>query len=53
MGAGSVAGDAVQLNAAFQVYKNCAESVAFVSEYLNYSLQLDIINDDGKGLIGI
>jgi glycosyltransferase involved in cell wall biosynthesis len=48
MGAGSVASEEIQLNAAFQVYKNCAESRAFVDAYLNYSLELDIINDSGK-----
>lgn len=48
MGAGLVAGDEIQLNAAFQVYKNCAESRAFVDTYLQYALKLDIINDAGK-----
>jgi len=48
MGAGSVAGDEIQLNAAFQVYKNCTESRAFVDTYLHYSLELDVINDNGK-----
>lgn len=48
MGAGSVAGDEIQLNSAFQVYKKCSESVAFVDTYLQYALQLDIIDDSGK-----
>lgn len=48
MGAGFVSGDEIQLNAAFQVYRNCPESRAFVDIYLQYALQLDIINDTGK-----
>lgn len=48
MGAGSISEEEIQLNAAFQVYRNCGESVAFVDTYLHYSLQLDIINDAGK-----
>ncbi len=40
--------DEVQVNAAFQVYKNCAESRAFVEEYLRWCERLDVINDDGK-----
>ena len=48
MGAGSVAGEHVQLNAAFQVYKNCAEARAFVDSYTNYCLQLDLVDDRGK-----
>lgn len=48
MGAGSVVGEEVQLNASFQVYRNCSESRAFADTYLHYSLQLDIINDAGK-----
>lgn len=38
----------VQVNAAFQVYKNCADSRAFVEDYLRWCSDLSIVNDDGK-----
>lgn len=40
--------DEVQINAAFQMYKNCAESRAFVERYLEWCTRLDVVNDDGK-----
>lgn len=41
-------GNEVQINAAFQVYRNCAETRAFVEEYLRWCTDLDVVNDAGK-----
>lgn len=40
--------DSIMLDAAFQVYKNCPESRAFVEYYMNCCLELDMVNDSGK-----
>lgn len=48
MGAGNTAAEEIQLNAAFQVYKNSPETRAFVDQYLQYCLNLDIVNDEGR-----
>ena len=46
--AGDGIGKEVQINAAFQVYRNCAETRAFVEEYLRWCADLDVVNDSGK-----
>jgi glycosyltransferase involved in cell wall biosynthesis len=48
MKAGDVVGEEIQLNAAFQVYRNGPDARAFVSQYLEYCLDLDLINDSGR-----
>jgi glycosyltransferase involved in cell wall biosynthesis len=45
---GPQTGDSIMLEAAFQVYKNCPESRAFVQHYLDACLELDMVNDSGK-----
>jgi len=45
---GPDAGDSIMLDAAFQIYKNCPESRAFVEQYLTWCLELDMVNDSGK-----
>ena len=45
---GPSAGESIMLEAAFQVYRNCPESRAFVQQYLNFCLELDMVNDSGK-----
>ena len=42
-------GDDIQLNAAFQMYRNGPEARAFVDEYLRWCTRLDVVNDAGKG----
>jgi glycosyltransferase involved in cell wall biosynthesis len=36
------------LDAAFQTYRNCPESRAFVQQYMNSCLDLDAVDDSGK-----
>ena len=48
MGAGNTVAEEIQLNASFQIYKNSPETRAFVDQYLQYCLNLDIINDEGR-----
>lgn len=45
---GPSAGESIMLDAAFQVYLNRPESRAFVQQYLNFCLELDVVNDSGK-----
>ncbi|AGE59132.1 glycosyl transferase [Paramecium bursaria Chlorella virus OR0704.2.2] len=45
---GPKAGDSIMLEASFQVYRNCPESRAFVQQYMNFCLDLDMVNDSGK-----
>ena len=48
MHAGDSIGDEIQINAAFQMYRVCPESKAFVEEYLRWCTALDVVNDDGR-----
>jgi len=50
MCAGPAAGEEVQINAAFQVYRNCPETRAFIEEYLRWCTDLDVVNDTGKDI---